>query len=171
MNFVRTPMVRALEVRYSISCSIAFSSPDFSAAMLMTKSISSAPRAALARISASLISVNVTPNGNAITVAIFTRESLRRSRAIGIYEGKMHTAAIPYSMASVQSRRMSFVVPIGRSNVWSIYRPKSDFIILWLRPVGLAFAPLIQYSNVGKIPQALRVVETEADDELIRNLE
>ena len=128
MNFVCTPSVRDFAVRYCISSSIDLSSPDFSAAMLMTKSISSAPRAALARISASLISVKVTPKGNAITVAIFTRESFRSSRAIGMYDGKMHTAAIPYSMASVQSRRISVVVPIGRSRVWSIYRPKSDFI-------------------------------------------
>src|SRR5262249_17955785 len=156
MNFVITPNVRALAVRCCISSSMDLSSPDFSAAMLMTKSISSAPRAALARISASLISVNVTPNGKAMTVAIFTREFLSRSRAIGTYDGNMHTAAIPYSRASVQRRRMSVVVPMGRKSVWSMYRPKSDFI---------------QNTNIGKVAIALRIIEAKTDHELIRDFE
>src|SRR5207247_10923692 len=121
MNFVRTPMVRALEMRYSISCSIALSSPDFSAAMLMTKSISSAPRAALVRISASLISVYVTPKGNAMTVAIFTRDSFKISRAIGTYDGKTQKAAMPYSIASVQRRRISDVLGIDAKGERALY--------------------------------------------------
>src|SRR5215831_11148407 len=156
MNFVCTPRVRALAIKYCISSSIDLSSPDFKAAMLMTKSISSAPRAALARISASLISVNVTPKGNAITVAILMREFLRRSRAMGTYEGNMHTAAIPYSRASVQRRRMSLAVPMGRRSVWSMYRPKSDFI---------------QNTNIGKVTVTLRVIEAETDNKLIRDFE
>src|SRR5262245_11842285 len=155
MNFVCTPRVRALAIKYCISSSIDLSSPDFRAAMLMTKSISSAPRAALARISASLISVKVTPKGNAMTVAILTRLSFRISRASGTYEGKMHTAAMPYSIASVQRRRMSVVVPMGRSSVWSMYLPKSDFI---------------ENPYVRKIAEPLGVIETEADDELVWNL-
>src|SRR5262249_1959791 len=131
------------------------SSPDFSAAMLITKSISSAPRAALARISASLISVKVTPKGNAITVAIFTLLSLRISRASGTYDGNMHTAAMPYSIASAQRRRISVVVPIGRSSVWSIYLAKSDFI---------------ENPYVRKIAIFLGVIETEANHEFIWNL-
>src|SRR5215510_4065432 len=42
MNFVTTPNVLAFAVRYCISSSTDLSSPDFSAAILMTKSISSA---------------------------------------------------------------------------------------------------------------------------------
>src|SRR5262245_28786629 len=131
------------------------SSPDLSAAIFITKSISSAPRAALARISASLISVKVTPKGNAMTVAIFTLLSFRISRASGTYDGNMQTAAMPYSIASVQRRRISVVVPIGRSSVWSIYLPKSDFI---------------QNPYVRKIAKVLGVIETEADDEPVGNL-
>src|SRR5262245_18241142 len=156
MNFVITPNVRDFAVRYCISSSMDLSSPDLSVAILMTKSISSAPRAALARISASLISVNVTPNGNAMTVAICTLEFLRRSRAMGTYEGNMHTAAIPYSMAAVQRRRMSFAVPMGRRSVWSMYRPKSDFI---------------QNTNIGKVTVTLRVIEAETDNKLIGDCE
>src|SRR5215831_20345222 len=156
MNFVWTPIVRAFSIRCCISLSTALSSPDLSEAILITKSISSAPRAALARISASLISVKVTPNGNAMTVAILTREFLSRSRAIGTYDGNMQTAAIPYSKASVQRRRMSVVVPMGRKSVWSMYRPKSDFI---------------QNTNIGKVAITLRVIETKTDHELIGDFE
>src|SRR5262250_2347183 len=62
---------------------------------------------------------------------------------------------MPYSIASVQRRRISVVVPIGRSSVWSIYLPKSDFI---------------ENPYVRKIAIFLGVIETEANHEFIWNL-
>ena len=120
ITLLRAPDSRHGPVTASMSRSTTRRSPDLSAPMLMTMSISRAPSKSARRVSYCLTSGVVAPSGNPTTEQTFTADPCRSRAQLATQVGFTHTLAKWYSAASRHNFSTSLREASGLSSVWSI---------------------------------------------------
>ena len=120
ITLLTTPHCRQGSTTASMSRSTVRRSPDLSAPMLITMSISVAPSKIARRVSYCLTSAVVAPSGNPTTEQTPTPVPRSRAAASATQAGFTHTVAKWNSAASRHSFSISARVASGLSSVWSI---------------------------------------------------
>src|ERR1017187_6236299 len=115
----------AVSATARMSSSTVRRSPDLSAPIAITMSISLAPSRMARRASSAFISLGMAPSGNPTTVQTTEELPARRAAQRLTKTGLTHTDAKPNWAASSQSWSMSEYVASARRRVWSMKRARS----------------------------------------------